>query len=121
MSGLNKRLAAALKAAFSGALLYAGGASAMTLQQAYEAAIVNDPTYQQAVQEAEAGKEYRILGRSNLLPSVQANYSASKVNADLVTRGLLGETPSSPQYISRSSSVSFRQTLFNLDALARTL
>lgn len=119
MSGLNQRLAAALKAAFSGALLYAGSVSAMTLQQAYEAAIVNDPTYQQAVQEAEAGKEYRILGRSSLLPNVQANYSASKVRADLVTRGILGETPSSPQYISRSSSVSFRQTLFNLDALAR--
>jgi len=119
MSGLNQRLLAVLKAAFSGALLYAGSASAMTLQQAYEAAIVNDPTYQQAVQDAEAGKEYRILGRSSLLPNVQANYSASKVRADLVTRGILGETPSSPQYISRSSSVSFRQTLFNLDALAR--
>lgn len=119
MSGMNKRLAAALKAAFAGALLYAGSASAMTLLQAYEAAVVNDPTFQQAVQEAEAGKEYRILGRSNLLPNVQGNYSASKVHADLITRTTLGRLPSSPEYISRSASVTFRQTLFNLDALAR--
>lgn len=119
MSGLNKRLALALKAAFSGALLYAGSASAMTLVQAYEAALVNDPTYQQAVQDAEAGKEYRILGRSALLPNVQANYSASKVNADQIIHTAVTDVPSSPKYISRSASVSFRQTLFNLDALAR--
>lgn len=119
MSGLNKRLAAALKIALSSAMLYAGSASSMTLLQAYEAAVVNDPTYQQAVQDAEAGKEYRILGRSNLLPSVQGNYSASKVHADLITRVGNTKIPSSPEYISRSSSVSFRQTLFNLDALAR--
>jgi protease secretion system outer membrane protein len=119
MSGINKRLAVAMKAAFSCALLYAGSAPAMTLMQAYEAAIVNDPTYKQAVQEAEAGKEYRILGRSNLLPNVQANYSASKVNAEQLIHTSAGDAPSSPRYISRSSSVSFRQTLFNLDALAR--
>ena len=119
MSGLNKRVAAVLKVAFSGALLCAGSASAMTLLQAYEAAVVNDPTYQQAVQDAEAGKEYRILGRSALLPNVSANYSASKVKADQVVHTIAGDSPSSPQYISRSSSVSFRQTLFNLDALAR--
>jgi protease secretion system outer membrane protein len=119
MSGTNKRLAAALKAAFSGVLLYAGSASAMTLLQAYEAAVVNDPTYQQAVQDAEAGKEYRILGRSALLPNVSASYSASKVNAEQVVHTIAGDSPSSPKYISRSSSVSFRQTLFNLDALAR--
>lgn len=119
MSGTNTRLAAVLKAAFSGVLLYAGSASAMTLLQAYEAAVVNDPTYQQAVQDAEAGKEYRILGRSALLPNVSASYSASKVNAEQVVHTIAGDSPSSPKYISRSSSVSFRQTLFNLDALAR--
>ncbi|KQW96549.1 type I secretion protein TolC [Massilia sp. Root418] len=119
MSGLNKRLAVALKVAFSGVLLYAGSASAMTLVQAYEAALVNDPTYQQAVQDAEAGKEYRILGRAALLPTVQANYSASKVNAEQVIHTSREDVPSSPKYISRSASVSFRQTLFNLDALAR--
>jgi protease secretion system outer membrane protein len=119
MSALNRRLTTALKVAFSGALLFAGSVSAMTLLQAYEAAIVNDPTYKQAVQDAEAGKEYRILGRSTLLPAVQANYSASKVNADQIVHTALGDSPSSPKYISRSTSVSFRQTLFNLDALAR--
>ena len=109
-----------VKAALASALLSSGSASALTLIQAFQAALVNDPTYQQAVQDAEAGKEYKIIGRSNLLPNLQATYSASRNNVDLEQPNILGQTTTThPRYISRSAGVTLRQTLFNMDAWAR--
>ena len=109
-----------LAAAVSGALLHAGGAHAMSLMQAFESALSNDPVYQQAVQDAISGKEYKILGRSNLLPNVQASYSASRNNVDLEAPNFLGQkTTTHPRYVSRSAGVTLRQTLFNVDAWAR--
>ena len=90
-------------------------ASAINLTQAYEAALKNDPQYQSAFQTSEAGKENRILGRSTLLPSVNAAYSGSK-NRTTVEYGKLVEPR---DYISRSATVQVRQPLFNLDAYAR--
>ncbi|TFW30837.1 TolC family outer membrane protein [Duganella callida] len=110
----------ALATTLAGALLQFGSAQAMSLMQAYQAALDNDATFQQAVQDAEAGKEYKILGRSNLLPSVQANYSLSRNNADLVTDyGAQGKFPSHPEYLSRSTSVNLRQPIYNPDGWAR--
>ncbi|RSZ56036.1 TolC family outer membrane protein [Massilia atriviolacea] len=105
-----------MKAAAGAALLLASaGASAINLQQAYEQALRNDPTYRSAFYENQSGKENAILGRAGLLPNVQANYNASKNHSDI-------ETPTSitqPEYISRVSSIQLRQTLFNVDAYAR--
>ena len=111
-----RRLVRALAAALAaGALLHSGGAAALGLMQAYEAAAVNDPTFQSAFQDAEAGKEYKALGRSALLPNLSANYSVSRNHSDLT----IGKSFTQPQYYSRSAGVSLRQPLFNLDALAR--
>jgi protease secretion system outer membrane protein len=107
-----------LALAAAAALLLAGHASAITLTQAYEAALQNDPTFQTAVQDATAGREYRVIGRSNLLPNVQANYSLSKNNSDLITTQSGIDFPSSPQYYSRSASVSLRQPLYAPQAWA---
>ncbi|MFS2004710.1 TolC family outer membrane protein [Duganella sp. CT11-25] len=107
-----------LALAAAAALLLAGHASAITLNQAYEAALQNDPTFQTAVQDATAGREYRVIGRSNLLPNVQANYSLSKNNSDLITTQSGIDFPSSPQYYSRSASVSLRQPLYAPQAWA---
>lgn len=106
-------------AALASTLLASGQASAMSLMQAYEAALSNDPTYRSAVHDADGGKEYAILGRSNLLPNLQANYSASKNRADQVTHYPKEDFPSSPEYYSRSTSLSLRQPVFSLDAWAR--
>jgi protease secretion system outer membrane protein len=98
----------------------AGAASAMSLQQAYEAALKNDPTYRMNFYENEYGKENRILGRSSLLPSVTASYSASKNRADISAFDPLGNTSlTHPKYISRSSIVQLRQPIVNLDGIAR--
>ncbi|MFA9215936.1 MAG: TolC family outer membrane protein [Sphingomonadaceae bacterium] len=97
------------------ALLLALPASAMTLMQAYEAAVKNDPTYRAAFYAAESGKENRALGMSNLLPSVAGSYSASQNRTTLS----LGNVPRPYDYISRSSTLQLRQTLFNLDGWFR--
>ena len=114
-----KRRALAL-AAMSAAMLGAGNAGAMTLMQAFQSALSNDPTYQQAVQDAEAGKEYGIIGRAGLLPNVQGSYSASRNKVDLEAPSFTGRLQTThPEYISRSAAITLRQTLFNMDAWAR--
>jgi protease secretion system outer membrane protein len=100
--------------------LHSGGAAAMTLQQAYEAALKNDPAYRMNFYENEIGKENRILGRSNLLPSLSASYSASKNRADQDALSAFGgRSLTHPEYISRSAVVQLRQPIVNLDAIAR--
>lgn len=112
-----RRIACALAAALA---LGSGGAHALGLLQAYDLALKNDPIYREAFFDNEVGKEYKVLGRSGLLPSVQGSYSASKVNSDRDVLLSNGKTQSDqPQYFSRSSTVQVRQPLFNLDALAR--
>jgi len=103
--------------------LFAGQAGAVTLQQAYEAAVKNDPTYRMAFYEKEASKENRVLGRSYLLPSVSASYGLSRNNADVDTLEQLDigtiRIPSHPHYLSRSAVVQVRQPILNLDGIAR--
>lgn len=101
------------------ALACAGNAGAITLQQAYEAALKNEPAYRASFYEAEAGKENRIIGRSALLPSVAANYSGSRNRAELTVDTVLGENITNPRYISRNATIQLRQPLFNLEAYAR--
>jgi protease secretion system outer membrane protein len=105
--------------------LAAGQAGAVTLQQAYEAALKNDPQYRMSFYDKESAKENRVIGRSYLLPSVSANYSASRNIADIETYqtvdflGNKGWVPTQPRYISRSATVQLRQPILNLDGIAR--
>lgn len=90
-------------------------ASATSLMQAYEAALQNDSTYRAAFYSNEAGKENRILGRSNLLPVLSASYSNGKSNSEITTGGKTRDE----EYLSRSAVVQVRQPVFNMDAIAR--
>jgi protease secretion system outer membrane protein len=110
-------LACALASTF---LLQAGGASAMSLIQAYEAALQNDPTYRAAVHENEAGQQNKVLGRAGLLPNVSANYANSKNRADITAPDFLGRTNTThPVYTSSVASLGVRQPLLNLEGVAR--
>lgn len=101
-------------------LLQAGQAGAMDLQQAYDAALRNDPTYRSAYQDSLSGAEYKVLGRAGLLPQLSASYSATKNRADLTQPNILGKSSTThPVYYSHSEGVQLRQVLFSLDALAR--
>jgi protease secretion system outer membrane protein len=101
------------------AVFAAGNAGAISLQQAYEAALKNDPTYRAQFYANEAAKENRILGRSGLLPNVSASFSGSKNVLDTETMTVVGPRKSDRKYISRSSVVQLRQPLFNMEAIQR--
>ena len=113
------------KKALAAALLLAGvggNAAAISLQQAYEAALKNDPQYRMNFYENESAKENRILGRSNLLPQVSASYSASRNIADLEYISSNPRVPNEvthPRYISHSSAIQVRQPILNLDGWMR--
>ncbi|MFZ6871926.1 TolC family outer membrane protein [Undibacterium sp. Di27W] len=112
-----------IAAACSVLVMSAGQAQAMGLLQAYEAALINDPSYRAAVSENTAGKEYKNIGRSGLLPTVQYVYGTSKNKAEITAPIALGgqiyQVTNDYDYTSISSSLSLRQVLFSLDATAR--
>ena len=114
LKGLHLRLMLAGLLA-GGSLACAPTASALTLMQAYEAALKNDPTYRSAFYANESAKEYKALGLSNILPSVSGSYSASRNHTTLEEGNLVRPF----DYISRSSTVQLRQSLFNLDGWYR--
>jgi len=99
-----------------GLALHGGNAAAIGLLDAYQAALQNDPQYRSAYYAGEAGKENRILGRSNLLPSISGSFSGSQNRTTITDAGF---KPRASDYISRSANVQLRQPLLNLDGWAR--
>lgn len=105
-------------------LAFALPAHALSLQEAYEAALRNDPVYRMRIQEREAGRENAIQGRAGLLPNVSASHSVNRnisdrtqMTTDIIGRPTVREDQ--PRYISRSSTVQLRQPILNLDAFVR--
>lgn len=111
MSTAQLRIAAAAAAL----MMASASASALSLVEAYEKARLHDPVYRAAFYSNESGKENRILGRANLLPTISGSYSAYKNRADIEAGGRVTH----PAYTSRAGNVSLRQAVFNLDAWAR--
>jgi protease secretion system outer membrane protein len=110
----------ALSAIALASLLHAGGAHAISLMQAYQAALQNDPTYRSATHEYESGLENQVLGRSALLPQVTASYSNSRVEADVVyITGGIASPSRDLEYRSKSAVLQVRQPVFSLEAIAR--
>ncbi len=90
--------------------------AAMSLPQAYEAALRNDPVYQSALREAEAIRESGNIGMSGLLPNVTFSYGLSKNNGEISQASQPG---SQVDYVSKSLTLSARQPLFNMEAYTR--
>lgn len=114
-----KRLLATL---LTTALLFqTGSASALGLIQAYDAALRNDPTFQAARFENEAGQQNRAMGRAGLLPQVSASYYGAKVDSDVTyLKYYQGKDVTTPRdYNSRNASVTLRQAVFNMEAIAK--
>ncbi|WP_267881293.1 TolC family protein [Xenorhabdus nematophila] len=57
-----------------GSSIYSGFASALSLTEAYALALQNDPTFQMAIKEWEAGQEEKNIGFAELLPKLSFNY-----------------------------------------------
>lgn len=108
-------------ASLSAWLLGVNPAMALDLLHAYEAALSNDPVFRAAVKENEAGQANRVIGRSAVMPKINANYNQfandSAISGPLVTNG-----PSQSihrAYPSDLLNVQLTQPLFNLGALAQ--
>lgn len=113
---------------------------ALSLLQAYEAALANDPAYLAAIQDNKAGQQYKVLGRASLLPNISANYSKNINRAEINTLKHLepvgvttsdapvepdsvktqaNVSPEARKYSSLAASIQLRQSVFNLEAWAR--
>nr|WP_320166356.1 TolC family outer membrane protein [uncultured Methylophaga sp.] len=94
-------------------------AQALDLVEAYTLARANDPTFKAAYHAYQAGKEYKTLGRANLLPMVTASYSRFRNDADIEYQNSLFSRTEEREYNSETASVQLRQPLINFDAYAR--
>jgi protease secretion system outer membrane protein len=97
------------------ALFQAGNVAALGLMQAFDAALQNDPVYRAAIHENAAGQQFRVLGRSYLLPTMSFVYTQNQNAQDFTQQTTSGFR----QYPSETEALQFRQPLFNLDSFAR--
>ena len=104
---------------FFAALLPIHNANALGLMEAYEAALANDSVYRAALHENEAGQQYKIIGRANLLPNISANYAYNRVNSDISSTGNAFSRDETRNYNSENGAIQLRQPLINLESWAR--
>lgn len=94
----------------------AGYAHALSLLEAYEAALEHDPIYRAAVHENEAGQQAEAIGLAGLLPNLAFTHNQNK-NVGVQDRGL-GAGMESLNFEGQVSSLTLRQPLLNLEAVA---
>lgn len=97
------------------ALFQTGNAAAFGLLQAFDAALQNDPTYRAAIHENAAGQQFKVMGRSLLLPNMSMSYTTNQNQQDFSQ----GSHTIFRQYASETEVVQLRQPLFNLESFAR--
>src|SRR5690606_40523429 len=92
---------------------------AFDLASAWRAALVNDPSYQAAISEREAGQTNRAMGRAGLLPQVSASLGRTRMDGTLdsptATGGVVTEDL---DYTAKTNEIRATQTLFNLGRIA---
>jgi outer membrane protein, protease secretion system len=101
------------------ALSASENAIALGLMEAYEAALANDSVYRAAMHDNEAGQQHKIIGRSNLLPNISANYTYNRVNSDISTSGGTVSRDETRNYNSENGAIQLRQPIVNLESWAR--
>ncbi|MFU5000116.1 TolC family outer membrane protein [Pseudomonas paraeruginosa] len=99
-------------------LLLREDAFALGLLDGYHLALENDPQFQGAIQEHEAGKQYRALGRAALLPRLVYSYNRGRSWSD-VTQTSRGDFKEERDYDSYVSTLSLQQPLFDYEAFSR--
>lgn len=93
--------------------------AALTLSDAWQATLLNDPTYKAAVAEREAGQTNRAMGRAGLLPQVGASFGRNRIRGTLDSPGPLGTTNSTDlHYMSGVKEIHVNQTVFNWSRIA---
>ena len=92
---------------------------ALDLQDAYVLALRNDPSFQAALKEHEAGLEDRSIGLAALLPTLNYNYSNSENDSEVTQLSVAGDPRTNRSYRSYSSNLTLQQPLFDYGAWAR--
>lgn len=100
---------------------HAGFLQAFDLKQAYEAALVNDPTFRVAIKEYEAGLANETIGRSAMLPKINASYYTASNYAKQWGAAYSGGPRYSNTYTYPSDygGAFLNQPLFSLEAIAK--
>lgn len=97
----------------------ASAAHAMSLLDAYEAALEHDPTFRSAYHENEAGQQAEALGLASLLPNLTVTHNQSRSAGTITGLNNLGQSvPDHTHFDSQISSLTLRQPLINLEAVA---
>lgn len=93
-----------------------GPVQALSLLDAYEAALEHDPTYRSAFHESEAGQQTEIITRASLLPNLTITHTDSKSvgNQKTSTPGI----PNDLSFRSQVSALTLRQPIINMEAAA---
>ena len=90
--------------------------NAMSLLDAYEAALQHDPIYRSAVHENEAGQQAEAIGLASLLPNLSITHTQSTSTGTISQTGVPGSRPL--DFDSQISTLSLRQPLINMEAIA---
>ena len=96
-------------------LLLTGQVHALSLLDAYESAIENDPTFRAAVHENEAGQQEKEIGLAGLLPNLSITHTQSKNTG---TQQFSGASTQSLNFNSEVSTLALRQPIINMEAVA---
>ncbi len=92
---------------------------AIRLLDAYEAALQHDPTYRSALHESEAGEQAENIGLASLLPNLSITHSQSTSTGTITQNNALGlSTTGALNFDSQVSTLSLRQPIINMEALA---
>lgn len=93
--------------------------SVLTLSDAWRAALQNDPTYQAAISEREAGQTNRAMGRAGLLPQVSASLGRNKIRGTLDSPTAFGGVATTDlDYMAKTNEIRATQSVFNWSRIA---
>ncbi|CDG95132.1 Alkaline protease secretion protein aprF [Xenorhabdus bovienii str. puntauvense] len=108
-----------------GMSIFSGSSCALSLTEAYALALQNDPVFQMAIKEWEAGQEENNLGLAELLPKLSFSYQNAPKNWQKMeshSENRLGKRikeEREQQYGSYNSAIILTQPLIDFEAWAR--
>lgn len=89
------------------------------LASAWRAALLNDPTYQAAISEREAGQTNRAMGRAGLLPQVTASLGRTRMDGTLESPTSAGTVATEDlDYMAKTNEIRATQPVFNWSRIA---
>ncbi len=94
-------------------------ANALGLMEVVEAALQSDSTYQAAIDDANVNRKNLPIARAIFLPQLSMSLSQGKSSFDREFSSATGPRSDSTRQDTRNNVLQLRQTLFNLDAVAR--